>query len=85
MNVTKCGSLKCQKDSYARSLSAVVMSCVETSGEDLQHGQYEVQLEDTVLFPEGGGQVARVFAAIMIASLHCLYSQTTKVALMEWL
>lgn len=52
----ECGSLRCQRDSYAQSLSTVVLSCVQTSGEDAKLGKYAVQLQDTVLFPEGGGQ-----------------------------
>lgn len=48
-------SFKCQKDSYLQTLSTRVVSC-----EPSKHGEvegYEVLLEDTVLFPEGGGQV----------------------------
>lgn len=51
-----CGSLHCQRDSYARSLSSVVVSC-EPSPAKEHEGKYELLLEDTVLFPEGGGQV----------------------------
>lgn len=45
----------CQRDSYAKSLQSVVKSCeaVKFDGRDA----FEVILEDTVLFPEGGGQV----------------------------
>ena len=54
-----CGSLHCQRDSYARSLSSVVVSCEPSQAKDLE-GKYEVVLEDTVLFPEGGGQVSNL-------------------------
>lgn len=53
----ECGSLLCQRDSFAQRLSAVVLSCEETVGEEKKHGAYVLQLSDTVLFPEGGGQV----------------------------
>ncbi len=55
----ECGSLLCQRDSFARSLSAVVVSCGATAGAERAHGSYALQLSDTVLFPEGGGQVGR--------------------------
>lgn len=45
----------CQKDSYLRSLKTRVIACnpvVDTSAQDV----YELLFEDTVLFPEGGGQ-----------------------------
>ena len=51
-----CGSLYCQRDAYARSLSSVVISCQPSADKD-QDGLYEIELEDTILFPEGGGQV----------------------------
>lgn len=51
-----CGSLHCQRDSYARSLNSVVVSCQPSPAKEHQ-GKYELVLEDTVLFPEGGGQV----------------------------
>ena len=55
-NPKSCGSLHCQRDSYARSLDSVVVSCEPSQAKDHQ-GKYELVLEDTVLFPEGGGQV----------------------------
>ena len=55
--VVECGSLHCQRDCYARTLSTVVVSCVPSAPQDQQHGKFAVQLKDTVLFPEGGGQV----------------------------
>lgn len=42
--------LACQKDSYLTGLKAKVLSCKE------EGGRYEVVLNDTVIFPEGGGQ-----------------------------
>lgn len=56
-NVKNCGSLHCQRDSYARSLNSVVVSCEPSRAKD-HEGKFEVVLEDTVLFPEGGGQVS---------------------------
>lgn len=43
--------LECQKDSFKRTFSTIVDS-VETN----KKGEYEVILQDTILFPEGGGQ-----------------------------
>jgi Ser-tRNA(Ala) deacylase AlaX len=72
-----CGELACQKNSYLRTLSASVISCVpkvvaadnkstskkaggKNKGENnvaqSQVQLFEVILDDTVLFPEGGGQ-----------------------------
>lgn len=58
MAAVECGSLHCQRDSYARSLVTVVLSCTASAPEDRQHGAYAVVLENTPLFPEGGGQVS---------------------------
>ena len=52
-----CGSLRCQRDSFARNLSTVVVSCEKSQAKG-KNDSYEVVLEDTVLFPEGGGQVS---------------------------
>lgn len=57
MAAVECGSLHCQRDCYARTLTTVVVSCVPSAPQDQQHGKFAVQLMDTVLFPEGGGQV----------------------------
>uniref|UniRef100_A0A2R5LJC4 Putative alanyl-trna synthetase n=1 Tax=Ornithodoros turicata TaxID=34597 RepID=A0A2R5LJC4_9ACAR len=52
----------CQKDSYIRSLKTTVTSCKTGSLKQVVDGRkvtlngYEVTFEDTVLFPEGGGQ-----------------------------
>ena len=45
----------CQKDSFLRALKTKVISCKagKINGKEV----FEVVLEDTVLFPEGGGQV----------------------------
>ena len=40
----------CQRNSYLKELKSVVLSCKSVSG------KYHVILDDTVLFPEGGGQ-----------------------------
>jgi misacylated tRNA(Ala) deacylase len=45
----------CQRDSYAKELITSVKSCQSAKIDGKQDG-YEVLLEDTVLFPEGGGQ-----------------------------
>lgn len=44
------GALRCQRDSYLKVLQTKVVSCEKKK--DL----YAVEFEDTVLFPEGGGQ-----------------------------
>ncbi|CAI8057509.1 Alanyl-tRNA editing protein Aarsd1 [Geodia barretti] len=49
-------SLKCQKDSYLRSYRSRVASCRPAEPVGKGEGKYEVVLDDTVLFPEGGGQ-----------------------------
>ena len=56
--VKECGDLYCQHHCYSRSLATSVVSCRPTSGKDREYGPYEVVLTDTVLFPEGGGQVS---------------------------
>ena len=45
----------CQRNSYLKELVSKVISCVK-----IKDG-FEVILNDTVLFPEGGGQVSFVF------------------------
>ncbi|ANB12746.1 putative alanine--tRNA ligase [Sugiyamaella lignohabitans] len=49
---TIVGLLACQADSYLQSLKTRVVSC-NKADKDLG---YEVEFENTVLFPEGGGQ-----------------------------
>ncbi|WAR04193.1 AASD1-like protein [Mya arenaria] len=52
-------SFACQKNSYLKEFDTVVKSCVQselkTGKKDVVQG-FEVILEDTILFPEGGGQ-----------------------------
>ncbi len=48
-------SFKCQRDSYLTRFSSRVVSCEAARLGD--RSGYEVVLEDTILFPEGGGQV----------------------------
>ena len=45
----------CQRNSYLKELVSKVISCVK-----IKDG-FEVILNDTVIFPEGGGQVSFVF------------------------
>ena len=66
----RCGELLCQKDSYARTLDTVVVSCEpKTAQEAAAKGKkkggaesapaeqlWDVVLGNTVIFPEGGGQ-----------------------------
>ncbi|XP_065838893.1 alanyl-tRNA editing protein Aarsd1-like [Oscarella lobularis] len=49
-------SFFCQRDSYARKLDAQVVACTRAKSEDGKRDGFEVELSDTVLFPEGGGQ-----------------------------
>lgn len=56
-------AFQCQRDSYAREFSTVVVACCPTelpalAGEDPKAARrgFRVVLEDTLLFPEGGGQ-----------------------------
>ena len=45
----------CQQDSFLRNFKTKVVSC--KAGKLAGKDAYELILEDTVLFPEGGGQV----------------------------
>ncbi|KJE98223.1 alanyl-tRNA synthetase [Capsaspora owczarzaki ATCC 30864] len=45
------GNLACQRDSYLRELHTTVATCTPAAD-----GLFHVTFEDTVLFPEGGGQ-----------------------------
>ncbi|ORZ00512.1 Threonyl/alanyl tRNA synthetase [Syncephalastrum racemosum] len=47
------GNLACQRDTYLKKLSTY---CLECSDKPDKKGFYHVKLQDTVLFPEGGGQ-----------------------------
>lgn len=52
----------CQRSSYSRELETNVISCkpakrkLEMSGKKVDVAGFEVLFEDTVFFPEGGGQ-----------------------------
>ncbi|GAB9462645.1 Alanyl-trna synthetase domain-containing protein 1 [Globisporangium polare] len=54
------GALRCQKDSTLRSLTTKVLACeevgVKATKKTREERYLEVELYDTVLFPEGGGQ-----------------------------
>ena len=65
----RCGELHCQKESYAKSLRTVVLSCApmveavapakgkkKNDASPPAQKKWAVVLADTVLFPEGGGQ-----------------------------
>jgi misacylated tRNA(Ala) deacylase len=47
----------CQKDSFLQEFKTTVVSCESTKVGDKDG--FEVILEDTILFPEGGGQVSK--------------------------
>lgn len=53
---TIVGLLACQKDPYLQTLKTKVLSCEQVTDKSGAVKGYEVELEDTVLFPEGGGQ-----------------------------
>ncbi|KAH3666381.1 hypothetical protein WICMUC_005649 [Wickerhamomyces mucosus] len=55
LSSTVVGALQCQRDSYLKSFETSVVSCKEVINKD-KSIQYEVELHDTILFPEGGGQ-----------------------------
>lgn len=46
----------CQKDSYLKSLQTAVVACDPIADGSAQDKEFEAVFEDTVLFPEGGGQ-----------------------------
>ena len=46
-------AFECQRNSYKREFSSKVVYCVPSESNP---GLYRVQFEDTILFPEGGGQ-----------------------------
>ncbi|CUS20209.1 LAQU0S01e01464g1_1 [Lachancea quebecensis] len=50
---TLVGSLACQRDSfYRKDFETIVLKCDKA----LKNDNYEIELLDTILFPEGGGQ-----------------------------
>ena len=46
-------AFECQRDSYKREFVSKVVSCLPSEDDP---GLYRIQFEDTILFPEGGGQ-----------------------------
>lgn len=72
VHAVRCGELLCQRDSYAREIRTVVVSCEPKAAAAAspppkgkkkppapppeEKALYEVVLGDTVIFPEGGGQ-----------------------------
>lgn len=72
---TIVGALACQKDSFLKSLKTTVLSCephkghvtskdkqnkTKKSKDEKLETRYAVELQDTVIFPEGGGQPSDV-------------------------
>ena len=55
----------CQRNSYLKELVSKVVSCVRVKE------KFEVVLSDTVLFPEGGGQVRFLLISISIKICTC--------------
>ncbi|KAG6610083.1 putative alanyl-tRNA synthetase domain-containing protein 1 [Phytophthora cinnamomi] len=59
-SVAPPGALACQRDSSLRTLRTVVHTChervVSATKKTKAQRYYELELHDTVLFPEGGGQ-----------------------------
>ncbi|KAI9322926.1 hypothetical protein BX666DRAFT_647881 [Dichotomocladium elegans] len=47
------GDLFCQRNPYAKELKT---TCIDCSEKKDKKGFYQIKLQDTVLFPEGGGQ-----------------------------
>jgi misacylated tRNA(Ala) deacylase len=51
------GALACQHDTYLKAFSTTVYSCEKNGLKKAPKDEtYEIQLLDTILFPEGGGQ-----------------------------
>ncbi|KAI2583213.1 alanyl-tRNA synthetase domain containing 1 [Homo sapiens] len=72
----------CQRDSYAREFTTTVVSCcpaeLQTEGSNGKKevlSGFQVVLEDTVLFPEGGGQMVSCSVARLersgVISAYC--------------
>ncbi|SCU90353.1 LAME_0E08174g1_1 [Lachancea meyersii CBS 8951] len=52
---TVVGSLACQRDSFlSKSFPTTVLKCTAVTAKNNE--QYEIEFQDTILFPEGGGQ-----------------------------
>ena len=58
-------SFACQRDSYQQELDSRVIKCQPSNFNG--NACYEVICEDTILFPEGGGQVSQLTASNIIA------------------
>ena len=54
--ISRLGSLKCQTDSQVKSLETTVMICKAVEQQDTEKRLFHVVLQDTVIFPTGGGQ-----------------------------
>ena len=63
----------CQRDSYAKELVTTVKSCTSAKIDGKLDG-YEVILGDTVLFPEGGGQVRHEIVLTMALQSYEMFS-----------
>ncbi|CCC67282.1 hypothetical protein NCAS_0A07240 [Naumovozyma castellii] len=60
------GQLACQKDSFCLdNFQTTVISCKELKGTPTK---YEVELQDTILFPEGGGQPSDTGTITIVSS-----------------
>ena len=62
-------SFQCQRDSYLQRFITTVVSCEQA--EHNSQRAYEVVLKDTVLFPEGGGQV---YTILFLCRIYASYS-----------
>jgi misacylated tRNA(Ala) deacylase len=65
MDSAKVGQLACQKDSCLKKLLTKVVSC------EPKNDAYEVVLQDTILFPTGGGQPFDLATIDNIPVLEC--------------
>jgi Ser-tRNA(Ala) deacylase AlaX len=66
---------ECQRDSYKSEFTTKVVSCEECGPKE-----YEIVLEDTILFPEGGGQVSFFDHSLFIwnqGGLDCSLAETS--------
>jgi misacylated tRNA(Ala) deacylase len=66
METAKVGQLKCQKDSYCKTMKTVVVACNQ------EDDRYAVILDDTIIFPTGGGQPFDYGAIDSIPILECV-------------
>ncbi|CAI4744544.1 CIH_collapsed_G0047040.mRNA.1.CDS.1 [Saccharomyces cerevisiae] len=57
MTPVKVGALACQRNSFLfDGFKTLVVSCEPTKNKKGEIEGYEIELQDTILFPEGGGQ-----------------------------